>query len=58
MERSENFADPSAMVDVREIGDKCEWIVLKLKIFDFNFIVKPLGPGGPEVRYGVAESSY
>lgn len=52
------FTDQSAIVDVREIGDKYEWIVLKVKIFNFAFKVKPLGPGGPEMRFALDESSY
>ena len=52
------FADQSAIVDVREIGDKYEWIVLKVKIFNFAFKVQPLGPTGPDMRFALDESSY
>ncbi|HEX9941644.1 MAG TPA: hypothetical protein VGG03_06495, partial [Thermoanaerobaculia bacterium] len=30
-----------AIVDLREIGPKYEWIVLRVKIFDFNFVIRP-----------------
>jgi hypothetical protein len=48
----------SAIVDLREIGTKYEWIIAKVRIFDFSFRFKPAGPGGPEVVFGLNEESY
>jgi hypothetical protein len=47
-----------AIVDLREIGTKYEWIVLRVKIFDFNFTFKPFGLGGPSVSLPLNEQSY
>ena len=46
-----------AIVDVREIGTKYEWIVLHCRIFDFNFTLKPFGPGGPSLMLPLNEQS-
>ena len=51
-------AEEFAIIDLREIGPKYEWIVAKVRIFDFNFRFKPLGPDGPEVVFGLNEESY
>jgi hypothetical protein len=48
----------SAIVDLRELGRKYEWIVAKVRIFDFNFRFKPFGPNGPEVSFPLREESY
>lgn len=48
----------SAIVDLREIGATYEWVVVKVRIFDFNFSFKPLGPNGPEVSFPLTEESY
>lgn len=47
-----------AIVDLREIGPKYEWIVLRVRIFDFNFTFNPLGPGGPSITVPLNEQSY
>jgi hypothetical protein len=47
-----------AIIDLREIGTKYEWIVLRVKIFDFNFTFKPFGPGGPSVTLPLNEQSH
>ena len=54
------FPDPaeSAIVDLREIGKKYEWIVVKVRIFDFAFAFKPLGPEALEVVFPLKEESY
>jgi len=46
-----------AIIDLREIGTKYEWIVLRVRIFDFNFTFKPFGPGGPAVVVPLNEHS-
>lgn len=46
-----------AIIDLREIGSKYEWIVLRVRIFDFNFTFKPFGPGGPAVVVPLNEHS-
>lgn len=46
-----------AIIDLREIGTKYEWIVLRVKIFDFNFTFKPFGPSGPSVSLPLNEQS-
>src|ERR1041384_8004400 len=46
-----------AIVDLREIGTKYEGIVLRVRIFDFNFPFKPFGPGGPAVVVPLNEQS-
>jgi hypothetical protein len=38
-----------AIVDMRELEQKYEWIVLRVRIFDFNLIFRPLGQELPEV---------
>ena len=52
------FADTSAIVDMRDIGDKYEWIVLKVRIFNFSVPTRPFGEGGPEVLLNLDEESY
>lgn len=37
----------SRIVDLRSIGPVYEWIVLEVRIFDFNLSFQPLGPGYP-----------
>jgi hypothetical protein len=48
----------SAIVDLRELGTTYEWVVVKVRIFDFNFRFKPLGENGPEVSFPLQEESY
>jgi hypothetical protein len=48
----------SRIVDLREIGPKYEWVIVKVRIFDFAFRVKPAGPAGPELVFGLNEESY
>jgi hypothetical protein len=45
------------IIDLRQIGTKYEWIVLRVRIFDFNFTFKPFGPGGPAVMVPLNEHS-
>lgn len=47
-----------AVVDQREIGKAYEWIVLSVRILDFNIRSRPLGNAGPELVFGANEQSY
>jgi hypothetical protein len=49
--------DEFAIVDLRELGRRYEWIVAKVHIFDFNFKLRPFG-SGPELVFGLDEESY
>ncbi|HVF43016.1 MAG TPA: hypothetical protein VM936_08400 [Pyrinomonadaceae bacterium] len=46
-----------AIIDLREIGTKYEWVVLRVRIYDFNFTFQPFGPGGPSVSVPLNEQS-
>lgn len=48
----------SAIVDQRDVGRLYEWLLLKVRIFDFNFRARPLGANGPELVFGLNEESY
>ena len=50
--------EKTAIVDLREIGRRYEWIVVRVRIFDFAFRFKPLGSKGPEVSLPLSEESY
>jgi hypothetical protein len=52
------FDTPFAIVDMRDIGTKYAWIVLKVKIFDFSFKLRPFGESGPELVFSLDEESY
>ena len=52
------FSDTSAIVDLREVGEKYEWIVLKVRIFNFSVPAKPFGSYGPELLFNLDEESY
>lgn len=47
-----------AIVDQRDIGRKFEWVVLRVRIFDFNVSVRLFGRNGPELVFGANEQSY
>lgn len=47
-----------AIVDLRDIGPKYEWIVLKVNIFDFSFTYAPLGDNAPKLVLPLGEASY
>lgn len=48
----------SAIVDQRDLGKIYDWLVLKVRIFDFNFSSRPFGQNGPELVFGADEESY
>ena len=50
--------DQCAMVDLREIGDKYDWIVAKVRIFDFNIAMAPLGVDSMKFQYPMKEEAY
>lgn len=51
-------AEQFAIVDQREIGEQYEWIVLRVRIFDFSLDFRPLGSAGPNLRVPLDEQSY
>lgn len=50
--------DKHAIVDQREVGKLYEWLVLKVRIFDFNFNLRPFGENGPELVFAENEQSH
>jgi hypothetical protein len=50
--------DQFAIIDLREIGSKYEWIVARVRIFDFSFTYMPFGNEGPQVILPLNEASY
>ncbi len=46
------------IVDQRDIGRLFEWILLKVRIFDFSFSFRILGEDGPELVFSENEESY
>ncbi len=50
--------DRSAIVDLREIGPKYEWILPRVYIFNFNLPIQPFGPGTPSLSVPLKEGSY
>ncbi len=48
----------SAIVDLRRIGREYEWIVVKVRIFDFSFSYEPFGAAGPSFALPLSEESY
>ena len=50
--------EETAIVDLRDIGPKYEWIVVKVRIFDFSFTFRPFGSTGPELSVPLTEESY
>jgi len=47
-----------AIVDQREIGKKYDWIVLRVRILDFNVSLRPFGITGQELVFDANEESY
>jgi hypothetical protein len=48
----------NAIVDLREVGPRYAWIVLKVDIFNFNLSFAPLGAGAPRMMYPLKESTF
>jgi hypothetical protein len=51
-------AERFAIVDLRQIGPVYEWIVAKVRIFDFNVTYQPLGRNSPSFVLPLEEASY
>jgi len=47
-----------AIVDMRELDEIYEWIVVEVRIFDFDLTYYPFGGDGPRVVLPLTESSY
>jgi hypothetical protein len=50
--------DAYAIVDQRDVGSLYEWLLLKVRIFDFAFKTRPFSDSGPELVFGLNEESY
>jgi hypothetical protein len=50
--------DRHAIVDQRDVGRLYEWLLLKVRIFDFAFGLRPFGSAGPELTFELNEESY
>jgi len=50
--------DRHAIVDQRDVGRLYEWLLLKVRIFDFAFGTRPFGSAGPELVFELNEESY
>jgi len=50
--------DRFAIVDLREIGPRYEWIIVKVRIFDFDISADLGGAIGPELVFRLHEESY
>jgi hypothetical protein len=46
------------IVDLRRIGPEFEWILPKVQIFNFNFVLQPFGPHTPSLVLPLDEASY
>lgn len=44
--------------DLRQLGTKYEWIVLRVRIFDFTIRIRLLGSDGPRLTLPLEESSF
>ncbi|HEY8022168.1 MAG TPA: hypothetical protein VIH93_13770 [Thermoanaerobaculia bacterium] len=51
------LAERSAVTDLREIGPVYEWVVLKVRIFNFDLDFHPLGADGPYVALPLQEET-
>jgi hypothetical protein len=52
-----NF-EQAAIVDQRQVGRLFDWLLLKVRIFDFAFRWRPLGAAGPDLTFALNEESY
>ena len=50
--------EASAIVDLRELGPTYEWIIAKVRIFDFDVTFRPFGEAGPELVFTLNEESH
>ena len=50
--------EESTIVDLREIGEKYEWVVVKVRIFNFNLTFKLLQPEGANLLVPLEEETF
>jgi hypothetical protein len=50
--------EQAAIIDLREIGKTYEWIVVKVRIFDFSLSLQLFGQTGPSLAFALNEESY
>jgi hypothetical protein len=50
--------DRHAIVDQRDVGRLFEWLLLRVRIFDFAVTTRPFGEHGPQLVFGLNEESY
>lgn len=50
--------DQHAIADQRQLGRLFEWMLLRVRIFDFALTAKPFGERGPQLVFGLNEESY
>jgi len=50
--------DECAIVDIREIGPSYDWIVVKVRIFDFNLQFQPFGSRSATISIPLDEETY
>jgi hypothetical protein len=46
------------IIDLRDIGEKYEWIVVRVRIYDFSFTYMPFGSTAPYLELPLSEASY
>jgi hypothetical protein len=51
-------ADASAIVDLRELGERFQWILLKVRMFNTKATFAPLGDDGPQMVIPLRSESY
>jgi hypothetical protein len=50
--------EQDTIVDLRDIGTRYDWILLKVDIFDFNLSFAPFGPDALKMQLPLKESTY
>jgi hypothetical protein len=50
--------EAAAIVDLREIGPTYDWIIAKVRIFDFDVTLRPFGETGPALVFTLNEESH
>ena len=50
--------DWPAIIDLRELGTIYDWIVVKVRIYDFNLTFHPFGPNLPAITAPLREETY
>jgi hypothetical protein len=51
-------AEQYAIVDQRTIGEVYDWVLARVKIYDFAVRFKPFPPPSPELSFSISEDSY